>query len=103
MIDFRKLREFRIGRGLTQSELAARADYTYDSISGIERGLKDPSLLHFQNLCKALQLDPIELMDLLKYWPIPYKLLRRFRVACKREDTTVLQALIDFMEVYCAE
>jgi transcriptional regulator with XRE-family HTH domain len=103
MIDFRKLREFRKARNLTQTELGRRTKYSSDSLSAIEKGLKDPSLGNFQSICRELALDPLEMMDLLKYWPISYKLLGRFRTACKRENTTVLQALTDFMEVYCAE
>lgn len=59
----RVLRAYRRSRGLTQEELAERADLdrTYPSL--LERGLRSPSLLMVFQIAEALGIDPAELVS----------------------------------------
>jgi transcriptional regulator with XRE-family HTH domain len=102
MIDIRKLREFRQEKGLTLAELGRNTGY-FD-LGPLELGKRSTlNVTIFQRLCQELALDPFETLELLKLWPVPAKTVIRFRAACKREGTTPLQALLDFMEVYINE
>lgn len=58
------LRTARSGAGLSQEELAERAnmDRTYPSL--LERGLRTPSLLQLLNISGALQIRPGMLVDM---------------------------------------
>lgn len=49
----RTLREARIGAGLTQAELAARAGTSQATLSAYERGRKEPSLATLDRLLRA--------------------------------------------------
>jgi ribosome-binding protein aMBF1 (putative translation factor) len=57
------LRAARLSRGLTQEEIADRADFdrTYPSL--LERGLRTPTLTALLKLAEALQIEPAELID----------------------------------------
>jgi len=102
-MNIRKLREFRLDRNFTITRLAREVGYSGAMMGNVENGKQALSLEVFSNICKVLQLDPLEIMELLQVWPLPHRLAIRFRTACKLENTTPLQALIDFMEVYCAD
>jgi len=56
------VRRLRRVRGLTQEQLAfeARIDLTY--VGGIERGVRNPSLLVMARIADALSVTPIELL-----------------------------------------
>jgi transcriptional regulator with XRE-family HTH domain len=58
------LRTARNGAGLSQEELAERAnmDRTYPSL--LERGLRTPSLLQLLNIGNALKIQPGMLVDM---------------------------------------
>jgi transcriptional regulator with XRE-family HTH domain len=49
-----ELRKARLGAGLTQEELAFRADVSRNYISLLERGEKSPTVQLLLRLCKAL-------------------------------------------------
>ncbi len=57
-----KLREIRIGAGLTQVELAKRARMDQADISRIEKGAKAISLDVLDRLCKALKCEPGDIL-----------------------------------------
>ena len=40
---------------------------------------------------------------LLRFYPVPLGLLRKFRAACKKEGVTLLETLLNFIEVYGSE
>lgn len=56
------LRRYRKAAGLSQEELAhrARLDRTY--ISGVERGVRNPTILVLQEIANALGIEPEELL-----------------------------------------
>src|SRR6266571_2247879 len=54
------LRQHRRARGLTQVELAERAQLSERAISDLERGLKTPQRATLRLLTKALELSPDE-------------------------------------------
>ena len=56
------LREARITKGITQEELADRADYSTVSISFFENGHRQPTISALISLEDALGLDPGELV-----------------------------------------
>jgi transcriptional regulator with XRE-family HTH domain len=59
----RNLRRYRKAAGLSQEELAfaTRLDRTY--ISGVERGVRNPTVLVLQELAAALGVRPMDLLD----------------------------------------
>jgi transcriptional regulator with XRE-family HTH domain len=57
-----RVRAARKALGLTQEELAERADMHWTFISGVERGLKDPRLNTIGRLARALGIAPDELL-----------------------------------------
>jgi transcriptional regulator with XRE-family HTH domain len=58
----KRIRTRRLELGLTQMELAERANCHLNAISKIENGLNDPSLLMFIRLTKALKVSPNDLL-----------------------------------------
>jgi transcriptional regulator with XRE-family HTH domain len=50
----RRVRELRTKRGLSQEQLAARADLHWTYVSSIERGRRDPGLRAVARLATAL-------------------------------------------------
>lgn len=58
----RILREMRIAKGLTQEELAFRAEMSVPYLSDIERGKSAPSLSMLADLALALETHPSELL-----------------------------------------
>ena len=57
-----RLREIRIGAGLTQVELAKRAGMDQADISRIEKGAKAISLDVLDRLCRALKCEPGDIL-----------------------------------------
>ncbi len=51
------IRKHRTEKGLSQEALADKADLDSTYISGIERGVRNPSLLSIVRLAKALGMD----------------------------------------------
>ena len=51
----RRLRELRLARKLTQTQLAERCGSSYPFISNLERGVKVPSLTMVLRLAEALE------------------------------------------------
>ncbi len=63
LIDFaKKVRIRRYELGLTQEQLAERADFHVNYIGGIERAERNPSLESLVSLAKALEISPRDLL-----------------------------------------
>ena len=62
----RFVRETRNAKGLTQEDLAGKADLDRTYISNLERGRRNPSLLHLKRLAKALGVRPAEFFDAIR-------------------------------------
>ena len=60
----RAVRETRERVGISQSELAAKADLHPTYVSVVERGLKSPTLYTLARIAKALEKKPSELIML---------------------------------------
>lgn len=60
------LKKLRKAKGLSQEELSFKASLDRTYISMLERGHRQPSLNSFFGLSKALDIDPIELIQLVK-------------------------------------
>lgn len=60
-----RLREVRLARGLTQSELADRCGTSIAAISHIERGTKVPTLTTLVRLADALECKVTKLIEVL--------------------------------------
>src|SRR5689334_2297788 len=58
-----RLRSLRRERGLSQEALADRADIDRSYMSGVERGLRNISVLNLERLAKALDVRLVELVD----------------------------------------
>ena len=57
------LREVRVGRGMSQQELALQSELDRTYISLIERGLRQPTLTTLIVLASTLDIDPAELVQ----------------------------------------
>jgi transcriptional regulator with XRE-family HTH domain len=57
------VRRWREEKGLTQEALAERADLDPTYISGIERGMRNPSVLSVVRIAKALGVTTSQLME----------------------------------------
>jgi len=57
------VREFRKGIGISQEELADRADIHRTYIGGIERGERNPTLTMIFRLAAALEISPRDLLE----------------------------------------
>ncbi len=57
------VRRLRAQRELTQEDFATDSGFDRGYISGIERGVRNPSVLVLERLCSALKVDVAELFD----------------------------------------
>jgi transcriptional regulator with XRE-family HTH domain len=65
----KRLREVRLTKGLTQSDLAERCGTSIAAISHIERGTKVPTLTTLVRLADALQCKVTKLVEVLDREP----------------------------------
>lgn len=56
-------KSLRVAKGLSQEQLALKADLDRTYISGIERGKRNVSLINIVKLAEALELPPHHLLD----------------------------------------
>jgi predicted transcriptional regulator len=98
--DHRKLKSHRRRLGLSLGKAAALTEIPKSSIDEYERGLTTPPLHRFMKLCRVYGCDILEIVEMLGSFPVPPGDLRRFRIACRKENTTPEEALRDFMLVY---
>src|SRR5215472_14111790 len=61
-IDGSRLREERIGAGLTLRDLAAKTDLSVSLLSQLERGATSPSIHSLKRIAEALQLSIFQLL-----------------------------------------
>lgn len=52
-----RIRELRKKTGMSQEQLAAKADLDRTYVGGIERGERNVSMLNLEKICKALKID----------------------------------------------
>jgi transcriptional regulator with XRE-family HTH domain len=57
------IRRLRAARELTQEDFATDSGFDRGYISGLERGVRNPSVLVLERIAKALDVDVAELMD----------------------------------------
>ncbi len=53
----KKVKEIRLKKGLSQGDISRRLSLHRSYISGIERGVRNPSLKVIQKIAKALEID----------------------------------------------
>jgi transcriptional regulator with XRE-family HTH domain len=59
----RAIREIRHELGISQEELALRADIQRSYLGGIERGERNPSLTNIVKIAKTLEVAPSEILS----------------------------------------
>lgn len=65
LVDFGlRVRQLRVERDLSQEQLAALAELDRTYISGIERGVRNLSLLNIERVALALEVSPADLLTL---------------------------------------
>ncbi|MFN5084614.1 MAG: helix-turn-helix domain-containing protein [Novosphingobium sp.] len=57
------IRRLRAAHELTQEDFATDSGFDRGYISGLERGVRNPSVLVLERIAKALDVDVAELMD----------------------------------------
>lgn len=58
----RNVRRLRLQKGLTQEELSAASGFSQQYISGLERGLRNPTVVSVYELAQAIGVNYLELM-----------------------------------------
>ena len=58
----KNVRKFREAVGLSQEQLAFETDLHRTYISGVERGVRNPTVLVLDRLAKALKVKPYQLL-----------------------------------------
>ena len=59
----RNLKKFRIERGLSQEGLAFECGLHRTYVSGVERGVRNPTVLVLEQIAKALRIPTARLLD----------------------------------------
>ena len=57
-----ELKKARLAAGLTQEQLAAKANVSREYVNYIERGKREPTVKIFVRLCKAMRVYPPDLL-----------------------------------------
>ncbi|MEJ6010472.1 helix-turn-helix transcriptional regulator [Novosphingobium aquae] len=57
------MRRLRAELGITQEDFATDSGFDRGYISGVERGVRNPSALVLARIAGALQVDPADLLD----------------------------------------
>ncbi len=58
-----ELRKSRLAAGLTQEELAAKANLSREYVNYLERGKREPTVAVFIRLCKAMKVHAPDLLE----------------------------------------
>lgn len=58
----RNAKRLRLGKGLTQEELAVATDLSQQYVSDLERGLRNPTVITLFHLANALGVEPADLL-----------------------------------------
>ena len=58
------VRRLRASRGITQEDFATDSGFDRGYLSGVERGVRNPSALVLARIAEALRVDVVELFDL---------------------------------------
>jgi len=58
-----ELRKARLAAGLTQEELAAKANVSREYVNYIERGKRQPTVVVFLRLCKAINVHAPDMLE----------------------------------------
>jgi transcriptional regulator with XRE-family HTH domain len=99
----RLLRELRKQRGWNLDLAGQAAGIPGFTIGQYEAARQFPPPHRLRALCLGYDLDPFEVCELLRFYPVPRGLLRKFRAACRKEGTTPLETLLNLIEVYVNE
>lgn len=60
----RNVKQHREAKGLSQEQLAFEADLHRTYVSGVERGIRNPTVLIVPKLANALGVEPSKLLEL---------------------------------------
>jgi transcriptional regulator with XRE-family HTH domain len=96
----RRLKELRLGRGLSQSELASHAGIHWSYVGRLERGRAAPGLDLLARLASALGISLSELLPSQQMQPLPHlrrQARRRFKSVLSRADAASLGVLIPIL------
>ena len=58
-----RVREARVALGLSQEQLAERSGFSQQYISGLERGLRNPTVVSLFEIAQALGTTPVALIS----------------------------------------
>lgn len=100
--------QLRVKKGLSKRDMEEKLGLTeyqwnkYETEKGT-RDIRRVTVSRFRDICRVLEADPLEMCDLMHYWPIPQETIRMFRKACEKEKVTPLEALIQLMKAVIKE
>ena len=58
----RNVKDARLKAGLSQEQLAERSGFSQQYLSGLERGLRNPTVVTLFELAQALGVQPVDLL-----------------------------------------
>ena len=83
--------------GIKQNELAERIGISNNHLSSIERGLSNPSLNVFVDICNQLQVTPdYLLMGMMHSGNVPQRICDGLRL-CTKEDVELVDMIVQHM------
>ena len=98
--DFSRLKRMLKDRKLSQRKAGELLGVAGNTVRAYIEGEAFPSLPVFRALCLGLGLDLFEVCELLRLPYLHHLDLVCFRAACRRNHTTPLQAIKDFITLY---
>ncbi|MCD6406646.1 helix-turn-helix transcriptional regulator [Candidatus Aerophobetes bacterium] len=101
-----RIRGFRTGKKMTQSRLADKSGLHTVSLSSIERGIANPSILTLRNIAKALEITLPELVsideDTLSIWEGESE-LAEILIKCKKLSDKNRKTVVETVRVMVEE
>src|SRR5574340_991782 len=93
-----RVREVRRTRGLSQEQLAERAEIATNYLSSIERGLENPTFDMLVRLARALKVDLVDLFNYSWLKMTEAELRRKIRTLADRADLERLREMLALMK-----
>lgn len=100
VFDWRRLREARQERGLSEADVCRHVTKHYNEI---ERGTKLPSITVFAELCQYLELDPFTIALILRQPCVPPSRWLRLRAKGKQIGKSLTKITQEFLDVLYRE
>jgi transcriptional regulator with XRE-family HTH domain len=93
----KRIKELRVGQGLTQETLGERADLNYKFLGSIERGQENPTITVIGRIAEGLGIDPKHLLDCKHELLKRQDILAEIELLLKKADTEDLRSILKIL------